>query len=228
MEDNNLKNEFEWCRKGLYNVQIELGCYELKDGMQLKEGFEEKEFEKDGVLTKYAVKSGFNVLEQNHWTASPNKPFIITGTVGERWPVKLSNLNAYDVDPIHIGIEPITVSTKDPSQQEFMIAYKIQEGNSAIVVPSWAFANDGSIDNTQIMQANSKDSLVPHNGGDYIVAKHIEGQPEYFELPEQIRNSVDAAKLYDPRIVNGSIMATTYDTAITKEEITSKYASKVK
>ena len=94
----------------------------------------------NGVETKYAVKSGTNVLEQNSWTTSPTKPFVITGIVGERWPVKVSNMSAYDVEITNIGVERMTISTKDPVDQEF---------------------------------------LVSHNGGDYVVAKHIPGQLEY-------------------------------------------------
>ena len=218
-----LPKGFEWCRKGKYNVQIELACYSLAENPILLEGFEEKKFKVDGVETNYAVKSGFNVLEQNSWTTSPDRPFVITGTVGERWPVKVSNLSAYDIEINVIGIEPITVSTKDPSAQEFMVAVNIPESMSINVIPSWAFSNDGKIDETQIMVANSQDSLVLHNGGDYLVAKHIPGKPEYFQLPDAERNTKEAAKLYSPRIINGSVMQTTYDHALTQDEIAEKY-----
>jgi len=193
------------------------------ENMQLPEGFEEKIFNIDGVETRYAVKSGFNVLEQNNWTTSPDKPFVLTGTVGERWPVKPSNMSAYDIDLATISIAPVTISTKDPSEQEFMVAVNIPEGMSARVVPSWAFRNDGTIDESQIMIANSESSLVSHNGGDYIVAKHFPGQPEYMQLSEEQRNSAEIAKLYDPRIINGSVMQTTYDHALTQSEIVEKY-----
>lgn len=223
MENIQLPEGFEWCRKAKYNVQAELACYPITETQTLMDGFEEKMFNIDGVETKYAVKSGFNVLEQNSWTTSPNRPFVLTGTVGERWPVKPSNMSAYDVDPATIGIIPVTISTKDPSAQEFMVAVKIPEGMSAKVVPSWAFGEGGIIDESQIMYANSESSLVSHNGGDYLVAKHILGQPEYMQLPEEQRNSVEAAKLYSPRIINGSVMETTYDHALTQSEIVEKY-----
>lgn len=223
MENIVLPEGFEWCRKAKYNVQAELACYEITDTCPLLEGFEEKTFDINGVETRFAVKSGFNVLEQNNWTTSPAKPFVLTGTVGERWPVKPSNMSAYDVDPATIGVDPVTVSTKDPSAQEFMVAVNIPEGVSAKVVPSWAFGDDGSIDESQIMIANSESSLVSHDRGDYIVAKHIPGQLEYMQLTEEQRNSVEAAKLYDPRIINGSVMQTTYDYALTQEEIIAKY-----
>ncbi|MBQ6495225.1 MAG: hypothetical protein IJI49_04415 [Bacilli bacterium] len=210
---------FEWCRKAKYEVQVELACYQLNEKTKLLKGFEEKEFNDK----KYAVKSGFNILEQNHWTTSPERPYIITGTMGERWPVKPSNMSAYDVNTKEIGIEPITISTKDPSNQEFMIAVHIPEGQTARILPSWAFSDDGKIDETQVMVANSIDSKVPHNGGDYVVAKHIPGQKEYWELPQEIRDTKEAAKLYSPRIINGSIMQTTYDHAQTIEEILEKY-----
>ncbi len=71
--------------------------------------------------------------------------------------------------------------------------------------------------------ANSPTSAVSHNGGDYVAAKHIEGEPEYFELPEEQRNTKEAAKKYDPRIINGSVMQTTYDHAATIEEFLEKY-----
>lgn len=220
MEDMQLPDNYYWCRKGMYQVQIELGCYEITDAMPLLEGFEEKEI--DGKT--YAIKSGYNKLEQNRWTTGPTKPFIITGTVGERWPVKPDNLSAYDVNPSDIGIKPIFVSTKNPSNQVFLVARKIPEGEEARVIPDWAFSADGKVDETQVMIANSPLSEVSHNGGDFIVAKH--GRPEYWELPEEIRNSVGAAKLYDPRVVNGSVMETTYDVALTQEEINRKYSNK--
>lgn len=223
MEDIQLPEGFEWCRKAKYEVQVELACYPITENQPLLEGYEEKNFNMDGVETKYAVKSGFNILEQNHWTASPTKPFVLTGTVGERWPVKLSNMSAYDVDVEKVGVTPITISTKDPSAQEFMVAVNIPEGMSANVVPSWAFREDGTIDETQIMIANSPSSLVSHQEGDYIVAKHIPGQPEYMQLSEEERNSEVVSKLYDARIVNGSIMETTYDHALTQSEIIEKY-----
>lgn len=223
MENMQLPKGFEWCRKAKYSVQVELACYTITETQPLMKGFEERTFIIDGVEKKCAVKSGFNVLEQNSWITSPTKPFVLTGTVGERWPVKQSNISAYDVDPTTIGIEPMTIFTKNPSQQEFLVAINIPEGISTKVIPSWAFGSDGTIDESQIMVANSDSSLIGHNGGDYIVAKHIPGQPEYMQLPEEKRNTREAAKLYDPRIINGSIMQTTYDHAPTQLEITEKY-----
>ncbi len=214
-----LPEGFEWCRKGKYEVKIELGCYPISEEQPLLPGFEEKEIE--GV--KYAVKRGHNILEQNDWTTSPQKPYIITGTVGERWPVKPSNITAYDVNPADLDISPLSVFTKDPADQPFMVAKHIPEGGNMQVIPSWAFGDDGSIDESQIMVANSADSAVSHNGGDYVVAKHIDGEPEYLELSEEQRNTKEAAKKYDPRIINGSVMQTTYDHARTKEEILEKY-----
>ncbi|MBQ6546893.1 MAG: hypothetical protein IJL74_02715 [Bacilli bacterium] len=227
MENMILPEGFEWCRKAKYDVQVELGCYVITDSTPLKEGFEEQIVEENGAIVKYAVKSGFNILEQNNWTTSSNKPFILTGTVGERWPVKLSDMAAYDVDVATIGLDPMTISTKDPDDQEFMVAFNIPEEVSAKVIPSWAFADDGSIDESQIMIANSPSSMVDHNGGDYIVAKHIPDMPEYMELSEEERNTKETAQLYDPRIVNGSIMQTTYDHALTQDEIIAKYQESI-
>lgn len=85
------------------------------------------------------------------------------------------------------------------------------------------FLDDGTFDESQVRVANSKNSLVSHNGGDYVVAKHIPGEPEYMQLPEDERNTREAAKLYSPRIINGSVMQTTYDHALTQEEIITKY-----
>ena len=223
MENMQLPEGFEWCRKAKYDVQAELACYPITDSSPLREGFEEKIFNIDGIEKRYAVKSGFNVLEQNSWTTSPDKPFVLTGAVGERWPVRISNMSAYDVDPTTIGVDQITISTKDPSAQEFMVAVNIPEGLSVKVAPSWAFGNDGTIDESQILIANSESSLVSHDGGDYVVAKHISGQPEYMQLSEEQRNLVEVSKLYDPRIVNGSVMQTTYDRALTQAENEEKY-----
>ena len=222
MIDISLPEGFEWCRKRKYNVQVELACYPITENQPLIEGFEEKVFNIDGTLKKYAIKSGFNILEQNNWSTSPYKPFIITGTVGEKWPVKPSNMSAYDIVLRSISINPITISTKDPSTQEFLVAVNIPEELNAKVIPSWAFKDDGTIDESQVMIANSKSSLVPHNGGDYIVAKHIPGEPEYMQLPEEQRNLVETSKKYEPRIINGSVMQTTYDHAPTKSEIIEK------
>lgn len=223
MQNSELPKGFMWCRKAQYEVEVELACYELTEGRTLLEGFEEKVFKIDGVETKYAIKSGFNILEQNHWTTSPVKPYVITGTVGERWPVKVSNMSAYDVNLNDIGIDPMTISTKDPSEQEFMVAIQIPIGEQAKVIPSWAYSDDGKIDESQSMIANSENSLVSHEEGDYIVAKYIPGQPQYWKLPEEIRNTKKMAELYDPRIINGMIMATTYNVAKTQEEIIAKY-----
>ena len=214
-----LPNGFEWCRKGLYEVQVELGCYVIDEQHPLLEGFEATKAEIDGKEVELAVKSGFNVLELNKWTTSPKKPYILTGTAGERWPVKPSNLGAYDVEPEKVGVEPMTIRTKDPSNQEFMVCFFVPEGTKIKVIPSWAFGEDGSVDLSQAMTTNEEQSIVSHNGGDYIVAKHIEGQPEYMELPEEVRNTREAAELYDPRVVNGTIMETTYNHAKTQEEI---------
>ncbi len=136
MENQNLPEGFEWCRKAKYEVQAELACYQITETQPLLDGFEEKSFEVNGAKTEYAVKTGFNVLEQNHWTTSPDRPFVLTGTVGERWPVKPSNMTAYDVDMTSIGIQPATISTKDPSEQEFLVAVHIPMGQSIEVVPS--------------------------------------------------------------------------------------------
>lgn len=223
MEESQLPEGFEWCRKAKYDVQVELACYPITDDLPLVDGFEEKIFIEDGVERKYAVKSGFNVLEQNHWTTNPDRPFVLTGTVGERWPVKPSNISAYDVDPKTISIKQKTISTKDPVEQEFLVAVRIPEEVSFKVIPRWAYRSDGSIDEAQISVANSKSSAVSHNGGDYVIAKHIDGQPEYMQLPEEERNTIETSKLYAPRVINGGIMQTTYDCALTQSEIINKY-----
>ena len=186
------------------------------------DGFFEKEFEIDGVKKKFAVKTGTNLLEQNSWTTSPDRPYVVTGTVGERWAIKPKNLTAYDIKPEELGIEPKVVSTVDPANQQFLVCMHIPEGTEGRVIPSWAFNQDGTIDETQIMVANSPNSKIPHNGGDYIVAKHVDGQPEFMELPQEVRETKDVVKLYDPRVINGSVMQTTYDHARTQDEIREK------
>lgn len=214
---------YEVCRKAKYSVQIELGCYKLEDGEEPKEGFTILEREEDGKVVRYAVKKGQNVLEKNNWTTSPERPYIITGTVGERWPVKPSNLSAYEVNPEDITIEPTEVFTKDPDDQEFLVCKKVDISKTEVVFPTWCFKEDGTIDDAQVLVANDKGSSVSHEDGDYIVAKHIEGAPEYMDLPLEVRATKNAAKIYSPRIVNGSVMKKTYDRAKTKEEIISKY-----
>lgn len=223
MENIELPKGFEWCRKSKYDVQVELACYQITENTPLLAGFEERIFDINGIPTSFAVKSGFNILEQDSWCTNPDRPFVLTGTVGERWPVKISNMSAYDVDLANIGLEPVTISTKEPSLQEFLVAIWIPEEQNVRVVPSWAFSDDGTFDESQVRVANSKNSLVSHNGGDYVVAKHIPGEPEYMQLPEDERNTREAAKLYSPRIINGSVMQTTYDHALTQEEIITKY-----
>ena len=219
-----LPNGFEWCRKAKYRVQIECGCYKIDETHPLIEGFEAKEF--DGVM--YAVKSGLNILERNSWTTNPARPYIITGTVGERWPVKPSNLTAYEVSEEDIRIEPTTISTKDPDDQEFLVAVFIPLEKQIKVVTKWAFREDGSLDESQVLTTNLEDSAVSHDNGDYIVAKHIEGEPEYMELPEEIRNTKEVASKYSPRVINGSVMATTYDHGSSKEDIKNKKSLKLK
>lgn len=216
-------NNYEWCRKGLYEVDIELGCYKIDQEHPLLDGFVEAVF--DGEF--YGVKAGENSLEKNRWMTEPSRPYIITGTVGERWPVKERNLQAYDVDKDKITTIPQKVSTKDPSDQEFMIACRIPVDKQIVVIPSCAYREDGTIDAIQVMTSNLPDSNVPHDNGDYVIAKHIDGKPEYMDLPEEVRNTKEIAELYDPRIVNGRVMERTYDHAKTKEEIIAKYAKTV-
>ena len=218
---------FEWCRKAKYNVHIELGCYKIDEDHPLLPGFEAKEFDRDGVIIKYAVKSGTNELEQNSWTTNPDRPYIITGTVGERWPVKPSNISSYEVNEEDITISPLEISTKDPSDQEFLVATRIPLDKKIKVISKWAYRDDGTIDDSQVLTSNLEDSRISHGEGDYIVAKHIDGKPEYMELPEEQRNTKEAAMLYSPRIINGSVMETTYDHAMTKEEIIGKYQKKL-
>ena len=213
----------EVCRKAKYSVKIELGCYKIDEAHPLLPGFEEETFE-DGV---YAVKSGVNSLEKNSWRTNPNRPYIITGTVGERWPVKPTDLANYEVNPAEITVEPKEISTKDPSDQPFMTATFIPMGTQIKVITKWAFRDDGTIDETQVATSNLESSAVSHAEGDYVVAKHIDGEPEYMDLPEEVRNTKEAATKYSPRIINGSIMKTTYDHASTKEEIEAKYAPKI-
>ena len=222
--DERLPENFLWCRKGIYKVQIELGCYLITPNHSLLDGFEEKiVVGDDNIERKIAVKSGTNILERNQWTTSLRKPFIITGTVGERWIVGYNDLKAYDVNPSVIGVNPIYVSTVNPSQQEFLVAYHIPKDDSLRIIPDWAFLEDRSVDDSQIMIANSPNSLVSHEEGDYVVAKFIPGELQYMELSEEERNTLETAKLYQPRIVNGSIMKRTYDTAKTQDEIWKKY-----
>lgn len=220
---NDLPEGFEWCRKTKYNVKVELGCYKITKDFPLLEGFEERKFDIDGIKISYAVKLGYNILEQNNWSTSPDRPFILTGTVGERWPVKFSNIDAYDVNPEDIGLEPIMISTKDPSDNEFFVAKYIPEEMHVKVALDWIFLEDGTFDESQVMVSNLESSKVSHNGGDYVIAKHILGQPEYMQLPEEKRNTREVVRLYSPSIINGSVMQNTYDHALTKEEIVAKY-----
>lgn len=218
-----LPSGFEWCRKAKYDVQVELGCYKIDEEHPLIDGFVKKEFKVDGKTEKYAVKEGFNILEQNSWITSPERPIVITGTVGEKWPVKPSNMSAYDVNIEDISLEPLTVSTKNPKDQEFLVAMMIPRYRQETVVPKWAFREDGTIDESQNMIANSPESKVNHRAGDYIVAKHISGEPEYMELSAEERNTKEVASLYDPRVISGEVMAKTYDHALTRLEIKNKY-----
>ena len=66
-------NNFEWCRKKKYEVEIELGCYLLTNDMTLIDGFFEKEF--NGK--KYAIKNGNNILEQNEHIRHLNHYFLL-------------------------------------------------------------------------------------------------------------------------------------------------------
>ena len=42
MNNIELSDGYYWCRKGIYQVQIELGCYELTEKSTLLEKFQEK------------------------------------------------------------------------------------------------------------------------------------------------------------------------------------------
>lgn len=55
MIDISLPEGFEWCRKRKYNVQVELACYPITENQPLIEGFEEKVFNIDRILKKYAI-----------------------------------------------------------------------------------------------------------------------------------------------------------------------------
>ena len=218
----NLPRGLFWCRKAKYRVHIARGCYKIDAEHPLMPGFKKKEFLVDGKTEKYAVKYGFNFLEQQDWETNPEKEFLVTGTVGEQWTVSREQLSAYDVNPDDIGIYQKEVWTKDPFNQEFLVTYQIPEGREETVVPNSAYRADGTIDETMVMHANSPNAKVAHNGGDFVIAKHIEGCPEYAQIPFEQR-TMQVAQTYHPRVVNGSVMSMTYDVAETQDKIIAKY-----
>ncbi len=216
--------EYEWCRKGKYEVQVQLGCYKVDENHPMLPGFMPLMIAENGGISKYAVKVGTNILEGNAWVTSPTYPFIITGTVGEMWPVR--NLESYEVNE-EIGIEPSTISTKDPSMQEFLVATRIPLGLHVKVATRSSFDSNGVLDESKLLTTNLEDSNATHHAeGDFVIAKHIEGEPEYISLPEEVRNTKEIAEKYRPRVISGEVFEKTYDHAKTREEILAKYKNK--
>ena len=208
------KSEKMAARKGKYSVHINIG---VEDGAVNMPGW--KTIKDDGGC--YSVAYGTNFMERCDWQADAKHPFVITGTVGEQWVT--SSISGYDIDPANVGVEPVEAFTKDPSSQPFLSAVCIPANVQFNVAVSSSFDANGKLDAAKMLRANDPDSAVPHAEGDYLVFKDVEGKPSYLELSEAERNSLAVAKEYSPRIVNGTVMARTYDVASTREEIEAKY-----
>lgn len=208
-------------RPTIYQVGINLGCFPVPENTTYVPGYAVKRFTVDGKDGKYAVQCGFNVLERESWEADPSHPYVITGTVGETWVS--GNIAKYAIAPAQVDVSMQMVSTKDPSSQAFLSAVQIPVGTSMRVAVSSSFDASGNLSEDKMLRANDPDSEVSHAEGDYLVFKDVEGKPSYLELSEADRNSLEVAREYSPRIVNGTVMARTYDVASTREEIEAKY-----
>lgn len=205
MEEKELPDHMIYCRKFQYKVKIE----------------------KPPIGTK-----GFNVLERNEWTTSIDKPFVVTGTQGEKWPISYEDLEAYEIDERDIPKDGTSVETLTKSSKEQPIKVcKIIPKNvkNFTVVPSWAYGEYG-LDEKQILHANDPKSKVKHGEGDWCVAKDADmidlkelGSEaekfldkdgkllQYMQLPKELRDTKEAALIYDPCIINGKVMLSTYN-----------------
>lgn len=208
----------EYCRKSRYFVDIERPLLGTK---------------------------GKNILEGNKWQTTAQTPYVVTGTLGEKWVVNEENLKEYKInkDEIRIAGEAIHTRTKNPEEQSFMVAKQIPVNNKDFtVMPAYGFDDYGFEKKDAVLKANDPKSKVDHLQGDWCVAKDINDIDldklgdkarlfrdsngkllQYMELPEEVRNSRAAAMAYDPVIVNGSVMENTYDHAKTKDEILDLY-----
>lgn len=218
-----------WCREARYSVFVQRGCYQSShrgDELMLHlDGFYTKEFLVNGKPEKYEVQRGFNILTNEHWETCPEKPFILTGTVGQRWIVSKEELEEkYDIRAEQVWIEPRKIQVKPPTGKPFYVALRIPDNKEFFIYPKSVFDAPCGFDSDKAVFGNMENSLVPHDDGDYLIARHIDGKPEYAENYQKNNTSEEAAKLYDPQIINARVFKSTFDFSRSKEEIINKEA----
>ncbi|MBR1453929.1 MAG: hypothetical protein IJ593_04725 [Lachnospiraceae bacterium] len=144
-----------------------------------------------------------NFLERATYVTDKNKPFVITGTVGEQWAIDINKLiKTYtfeDGTPIIESAIKLRVTTGYLNGQkpvEIIKPFKVKSSaltsNFAMHIPAkYSFPLQTAWGDTLIVNAPG----VPHGIGDFIVCADKGGYPD----------------LNDRWVVNGEIFADTYD-----------------
>ena len=101
----------------------------------------------------------YNFLEDSYEKVIEDG-YVITGLLGEMWPIPKEGLTHYDVGDLEIGIEPVLVST-----QKSNLRYE------GIQIPE-KFLFTLNISGIGVLKGNHKGNQ--HAGGDYVV-KEIRG-----------------------------------------------------
>lgn len=130
----------------------------------------------------------YNYLE-NAYEKVDNADYVITGMLGEMWPIGKNSLMKYSINPKYITLEPISVNTK-----ELSTVY------AAIIIPTHLqFALEINYGEKSVLYGNCLG--IEHGVGDYILVKTklVNGlhHPD-FNDSGRIINGTIFHKLYKP------------------------------
>ena len=128
----------------------------------------------------------YNYLE-NAYEKVDNANYVITGMLGEMWPISKNSLMKYSINPEYITLEPISVNT-----MELSTVY------AAIIIPSHLrFALEINYGEKSVLHGNRLG--IEHGVGDYILVK------------TKLENGLHRPDFTDSgRIINGTIFHMLY------------------
>lgn len=137
----------------------------------------------------------YNVLEDAYYTTTEERPFVLSGTVGEQWIIDFARLaRTYK----QLNGEPITIESFKGKGHPYKVDwFKIQTVDDPTT--NWAFFVDKS--KKVKVQTAWGDSLIAnrsgieHGFGDYLVCTDVCGYPN----------------MKDMWIVNGAVFSRTYN-----------------
>lgn len=147
---NHIWIEEEWQEK-IAQQENWFACQRKKYAVSIQKAVRDKEYNvpgRPGYL--------YNCLEDSVESLE-SADYIVTGLLGEMWPITEKNLASYDVEGITLSEEPKQVFTKAAT----MIHYALQipvEVPFAVEV-SWCGKLNG----------NARAEEIPHGTGDYLV-----------------------------------------------------------